>query len=186
MSVNLYDGFTNKVTGESFKCISFSEKAFTFEWIVEPGGYVPFEHVHLKQDEIFYIKEGEMKLVINGQEFIVGQGERITVLKGKRHIAYNNRNSRLHCIIDYTPGLDTYNVFQCFGGLTIDRDTTKNGTVNIPKMLYFTGKMKAKALVRPTKIPAPLFYLAKQFFYIIGTIIGWRKYFKKYTGSVGV
>jgi hypothetical protein len=41
-----------------------------------------------------------------------------------------------------------------FGGLTIDEDTTKNGTVNIPKMLYFGKKMKVQCSTRPTKIPA--------------------------------
>jgi hypothetical protein len=182
MAVTLYDGFTNKITGETFRCISFDRHAFRFDWIVEPKGYVPFEHIHLKQDEIFYVKKGELRIIIDGKENIVREGERITVRRGKRHTAYNNRPAQLHCVVEYTPGLDTYEFFQCFGGLTIDGDISKNGTVNIPKMLYFGRKMKTQSLVRPTKIPAPVFSLAGNLFFIIGSLSGWNKLFTKYTG----
>jgi hypothetical protein len=64
----------------------------------------------------------------------------------------------------------------------MDGHITRNGTVNIPKMLYFGKKMKAQCMVRPTNIPAPLFYMAGQFFFVIGTVRGWNKLFKKYTG----
>jgi hypothetical protein len=47
MAVNLYDGFINEITGESFRCISFSKGTFAFEWTVQPNGYVPFEHIHI-------------------------------------------------------------------------------------------------------------------------------------------
>lgn len=181
MATDLYNGFTNIITGEKFKCISYNENSFRFDWIVEPGGYVPFEHVHLKQDEIFYIKAGEMKIQIENKEYLIGEGQSIRVSKGKRHIAYNNKPSTLYCEVEYSPGLDTYKFFQCFGGLTLDRDTTKNGTVNIPKMLYFTKRMKAICISRPTNIPSPLFYLALNFFFIAGSLSGWKKQFKKYT-----
>jgi quercetin dioxygenase-like cupin family protein len=183
MAVILYDGFTNKVTGETFRCISFDQSAFRFDWIVEPQGYIPFEHIHLNQDEIFYVRSGEMRMLIDDEEYIVREGQSITVPKGKRHIARNNRSARLHCEVAYRPGLDTYEFFQCFGGLTIDGDITKNGTVNIPKMLYFGKKMKAKSMVRPTNVPAPLFALAGNFFFILGKIRGWNKLFTKYTGK---
>ena len=183
MPVNLYEGFTNRIAGETFRCLSFSKEAFSFEWIVQPNGYVPFEHIHLKQDEVFHIKKGEMKMVIGGKEYIVGEHQRITVPKGARHIAYNNKPTLLHCVVEYVPGLDNYKFFQCFGGLTIDRDTTKNGTVNMPKMLYFSKKMKAQCTTRPTSIPRPFFYLALNLFFIVGTMLGWSKLFTKYTGE---
>jgi mannose-6-phosphate isomerase-like protein (cupin superfamily) len=117
MSVNLYDGFTNKIAGETFRCTSFNKDAFSFDWIVQPGGYVPFEHIHLNQDEIFYIKKGELRIIIDDKEFILGEGQRIRVPKGQRHIAYNNKGTQLHCEVQYRPGLDTYKFFQCSGDL---------------------------------------------------------------------
>lgn len=183
MAVDLYSGFTNNKTGEKFQCIAFDKNAFRFDWIVEPGRYIPFEHIHLQQDEIFCVKAGELRILIDGKQYNVGEGQSITVSKGKRHVAYNNQPSWLHCIVEYTPVLDNYKFFQCFGGLTIDGGTTKNGTVNIPKMLYFTRKMKAKCITRPSNIPAPIFYLALNFFFIVGSILGWNKQIEKYTGN---
>lgn len=133
MSVNLYKGFTNEITGETFRCISYNKDAFIFQWIVQPGGYVPFEHIHLYQDEIFHIHKGEIRIIIEGIEHIVGEGKSITVPKGKRHIAYNNKPSMLQCVAEYKPGLDNYTFFQCFGGLTIDRDTSKKWKSEYPQ-----------------------------------------------------
>jgi hypothetical protein len=75
MAVTLYDGFTNKITGETFRCISFDRYAFRFDWIVEPKGYMPFEHIHLKQDEIFYVKKGELRI-------LSGKGSELQFRKG--------------------------------------------------------------------------------------------------------
>ncbi|HET6765991.1 MAG TPA: cupin domain-containing protein [Chitinophagaceae bacterium] len=93
MAVDLYIGFTNNKTGETFQCIFFDEHVFRFDWIVQPCGYVPFEHIHLYQDELFYVKSGELRILIDGKQYVVGAGQNITVPKGKRHIAYNNQAS---------------------------------------------------------------------------------------------
>ncbi|MCC7025875.1 MAG: cupin domain-containing protein [Saprospiraceae bacterium] len=183
MAVNVYDGFTNQIARETFRCLSYNKEAFTIEWLVEPEGYVPFEHIHLNQDEIFHIKKGEMRILIEGKEHIVPAGESIIVPKGTPHIAYNNKPERLESIVEYKPGLDNYKFFQCFGGLLIDGDTSKNGTVNIPKMCYFTKKMNAQSITRPTSIPAPIFKIAIHISYIIGSIVGWKKLYFKYTGD---
>lgn len=183
MAIDLYKGFTNKIAGETFVCTSAEEAAFCFDWIVQPEGYVPFNHIHLNQDEVFYIKEGELRMVIDGKESIVRKGECITVPKGSRHIACNNKPSVLHCAVEYRPGLDIDKIFQCFGGLTIDGDVSKNGTINIPKMLYFSKKMKAQSITRPSRIPAAIFTLASGFFFIAGTLLGWNRLLVKYTGK---
>ena len=183
MPINLYEGFQNKIAGESFRCVAFNREAFTLEWTVQPNGYVPFEHIHLNQDEVFHIKAGEIRIIIDGIEHICGPGETITVPKGKRHIAFNNKAELLTCFIEYKPGLDNYKFFQCFGGLTLDEDIDKRGEINIPKMLYFTKKMKARCVTRPTSIPPAVFNLAINFFYVLGIFLGWRRLYTKYTGE---
>jgi mannose-6-phosphate isomerase-like protein (cupin superfamily) len=182
MATNIYQPCTNPVTGETFKAISFDKDAFVMQWTVQPKGYVPFKHIHLNQDEIFHIKSGEMKIVMNGREYVAGQGETITVPKGVAHIAYNTKDDVLDCVVEYRPGLDHDIFMQCFCGLTNDRLLDAKGGINIPKMGYFLAKMKAKCMARPTNIPAPLFNIALQFFYVRGTLGGWEKLYKKYTG----
>ena len=57
MAIDLYQPFTNPITRETFRCISSTEAAYTMEWTLYPGGYVPFEHVHVSQDETFHIQQ---------------------------------------------------------------------------------------------------------------------------------
>ena len=181
MATDLYAGFTNPIAGETFRCISFTEDAFTIEWIVQPKGYVPFEHIHINQDEVFHIRTGEMRILIDGKEHIGKSGDTITVPKGKRHIAFNNKPDVLTCMVEYRPGLDNYKFFQCFGGLTLDEDYDKKGQINIPKMCYFTKKMNAQCITRPTSIPSPIFKIVINLFYVVGSILGWNNLYTKYT-----
>ncbi len=183
MATDLYAGFTNPIAGETFRCVSFTEEALTIDWIVQPEGYVPFEHIHLNQAEIFHVKSGEMRILIDGAEHIGKPGDMITVPAGKRHIAYNNASEVLTCVVEYRPGLDNFKFFQCFGGLTLDKDYNNKGQINIPKMGYFTRKMNAQCITRPTSIPAPVFNLAINLFYVMGIILGWKKLYAKYTGE---
>ncbi|MCE3294416.1 MAG: cupin protein [Crocinitomicaceae bacterium] len=183
MATDLYAGFTNPNAGETFRCISNDEEAFIFEWIVQPGGHVPNPHIHFTQDELFHVRSGTTRMVLDGKEYIGNAGDSINVPKGISHIAYNDTNEALTCIVEFRPALDTFKFFQCMGGLVLDKDYDKNGQVNIPKMCYFMKKMKAKSITRPTKIPAPVFKIVLQLFYITGTIRGWNKYYTKYTGE---
>jgi len=181
MAIDIYQPFTNPVTKETFRCLSCTEEAYVMEWIVAPEGYVPFEHIHVSQDEIFHVKQGEIRVVINRQQQIGKVGQTVTVPYGVRHIAYNNTSETLTCIVEYKPGLDISKSFQCFGGLTYDLDVPGRYGINIPKMMYFMKKMNAKALARPTNVPAPVFGILMNGFYFLGELAGWERLYKKYT-----
>jgi quercetin dioxygenase-like cupin family protein len=181
MATDLFKGFSNKITGESFRCLSSTPEAFIIEWKVEPNGFVPFEHIHLNQDELFQVVSGEVKFLIEGKQHIAGAGETITVDRGKAHIAFNNKNEILKCIVEYRPGLDMFKFYQCMGGLVLDNDLDSKGQMNMSKLGYFTKRMNAKCITRPTNIPASFFKLGLFFIYIIGSLRGWDKLFKKYT-----
>jgi len=182
MAVDLYQPFTNPITKETFRCLSSSAEVYETEWIVGPGGYVPFEHVHLSQDEIFHVRKGEIRLVISGREQIATAGQTVMVPHGQRQTGANSGPGVLDCVLEYRPGLDSYKVFQCFAGLTLDGDIDRRGLVNAPKMMYFLRKMNAKAVARPSYVPGPLFRLFMEIFFVIGSIAGWEKLYRKYTG----
>lgn len=180
MATNLYESFTHSITGETFTCLSFNKESYTMEWVVQPQGYVPFEHIHYYQDEIFYIKKGSLKFLISGKEVTAGPGETIIIPKGTSHIAENYLNETVECKVEYKPGLDYYTFFQCFIGLLKDKEYDNKGRVNIPKMAYFMYKTKCNAMARPTFIPAPVFSFMMVFFGFVGSLLGWEKQLKKY------
>jgi len=181
MAIDLYRPFTNPITKETFRCISSTPEAYTMEWTVHPGGYVPFEHVHVAQDEIFHVEKGEIRARVNGQTILGKSGDRLVAPRGVKHIAYNDRDEKLVCIVDYKPGLDHYTTMQCFAGLTIDGDIDNRGMVNIPKIMYMLKKAEILSLPRPAFAPEFAFRFGMNFFYAIGGVLGWDSLYKKYT-----
>lgn len=182
MAVDLYQPFTNPITRETFRCISFSEEAFTMEWTVHPGGYVPFEHVHVNQEEIFHIQRGEMRVRVKGVEKIGKAGDIVIVPRGTPHIAFNDREKPLVCIVEYKPGLDQYKTMQCFAGLTLDCDYDNHGLVNVAKIMFMLKRVSALSLTRPAFAPDWLFRLGMHAFFVIGSVLQWESLYKKYTG----
>ena len=181
MATNLYEPCINPISGETFRTISYNEETYTMQWTLQPKGYVPFEHIHYNQDEIFYIKKGEMRILISGVEHIVKEGESITVAKGLAHKAFNNKEEVLDAIVEYKPGLDHYRFMECLCGLTNDNYLDNKGGINIPRMGYFLKRMNAKCMSRPTELPAPMFKIALTFFYLRGMLSGWSSLYSKYT-----
>lgn len=181
MSIDLYKPFTNPITRETFRCISSTLQAYTMEWTVEPGGYVPFEHVHMAQDEIFHVQLGEMRATVGGKTLLGKVGDTLTVPRGVRHIAFNDKSEKLVCIVEYKPGLDHYLTMQCFAGLILDGDIDRRGLVNIPKILYMLKKADAQSLPRPAFAPEIFFRLGMNVFYAVGSVLGWESLYKKYT-----
>ncbi len=151
------------------------------EWTVHPGGYVPFEHVHVNQDEIFHIQRGEMRGRVKGVMHHGKAGDTLTITRGTRHIAFNDKDEPLVCIVEYKPGLDHYKTMQCFAGLTLDCLYDKRGLVNIPRIMFMLKMINAQSLTRPAFAPDLLFHLGMNTFITIGSILKWEALYKKYT-----
>jgi quercetin dioxygenase-like cupin family protein len=181
MAIDLYKPFTNPITKETFRCISSTPEVYTMEWTVHPGGYVPFEHVHVAQDEVFHVEKGEIRARVNKQTFFGKPGDSLVAPRGVRHIAYNDKDTPLVCIVDYKPGLDHYTTMQCFAGLTLDGSIDRRGLVSIPKIMYLLKRADALSLPRPAFAPDFAFRLGMSVFYMVGTMLGWDDLYKKYT-----
>lgn len=181
MAVDLYQPFTNPITRETFRCVSFDESAFVMEWTVHPGGYVPFEHVHVNQDEIFHVQQGEMRVRVKGVEQRGKAGDTLTIPRGIPHIAFNDAEAPLVCTVEYRPGLDHYKTMQCFAGLTLDCDYDRRGLVNIAKIMFMLRRVNALSLTRPSFAPDWLFRLGMNVFYIFGCVMKWETVYTKYT-----
>jgi quercetin dioxygenase-like cupin family protein len=181
MSIDLYKPFTNPITRETFRCISSTPEAYTMEWTVQPGGYVPFEHVHVAQDEIFHVERGEMRAKVGNQVRYGRAGDTVVAPRGVRHIAFNDRDVPLVCTVEYRPGLDHYTTMQCFAGLTLDGEIDRRGLVDIPKIMYLLRRGKILSLPRPAFAPDLLFRFGMEFFYAVGSVLGWEALYKRYT-----
>lgn len=181
--IDIYQPCYNQITKETFRTLSFTEAGLQMQWTVEPDGYVPFEHAHLYQDEIFVIEQGTARFTIDGNTVHGSAGETKTVYAGQMHIAANDGPGLLDCKVTYAPGHNHDKFMQCFMGLTHECDITPTGIVNPAKMGYFTVKLKTKCVTRPATLSPFLFKISLVASYVLGTLLGWNKLLEKYTGE---
>src|SRR5215831_1889347 len=66
-------------------------------------GTEPPPHVHSREDELFYVLEGDLGVYVGEETFKVKAGECIFLPKFKPH-TFVIRSRRLHVLILYTPG----------------------------------------------------------------------------------
>jgi hypothetical protein len=181
MAINIYDQFTNPVTGEVFKGISITPYVFKMQWIKKAGNdHAALPHIHVNQDEIFYVNKGELKLLVKDREYTAGPGEKIIVGKGKSHVVVNSTDE-LDITLEYRPPLDYEKFLQCYEGLVNDRYIDDKGFVDIRMMAYFIKKMKCQSMTIPAGISANKFKLLLHKYYLLGMMKGWNKLYMKYT-----
>jgi hypothetical protein len=108
-------------------------------------------------------------------------GETLTIPRGTRHIAFNDRETPLVCIVEYKPGLDHYKTMQCFAGLTLDCDYDRRGLVNVAKIMFMLKKAQARSLTRPAFAPDWLFRVGMTTFFSLGSLMKWETIYERYT-----
>jgi quercetin dioxygenase-like cupin family protein len=75
---------------------------------VLPGGGPP-PHVHSREDEAFYILEGELEFHADGQRFVATAGAWVTLARGSLHHFRNTGSSTARMLIVATPsGLEDF------------------------------------------------------------------------------
>jgi quercetin dioxygenase-like cupin family protein len=97
------DLYTIKATGEE------TGGAFALiEAVVSPGGGPP-PHSHSREDEAFYVLEGEVTFHADGQSFTAGPGSWVTLAKGSVHRFRNDGRGVARMLICATPaGLENF------------------------------------------------------------------------------
>jgi quercetin dioxygenase-like cupin family protein len=97
------DHYTIKASGED------TGGAFTLIEVLVPPRSGPPPHVHSREDEAFYVLEGEFEVYIDNQRLTAGPGSWVTLAKGSLHYFKNIGQSRGKMLILATPaGLDEF------------------------------------------------------------------------------
>ncbi|MFO0952110.1 MAG: quercetin 2,3-dioxygenase [Isosphaeraceae bacterium] len=78
------------------------------EALVSPGGGPP-PHVHGREDEAFYVLEGQIQFFADGREVLAGPGDWITLAKGSLHCFKNQTDRPARMLVMVTPaGLEQF------------------------------------------------------------------------------
>ncbi len=90
---------------------------FLVEAVVPPGGGPPF-HIQTREEEAFYVLEGELTFYGNDGEIVAGPGTYLNIPKGAKHRFRNNGDTIAKMLFFFTPsGIE--GLFDEFGKMDI-------------------------------------------------------------------
>ena len=93
-----------------------------FEVVSQPQGG-PLPHIQHREDECFYVLEGEFEFLNNGCVFGMGPGSLVYVPKGNLHAYKNVGNEPGRMLVSQTPGGLHERFFEELGEPATDRET---------------------------------------------------------------
>jgi quercetin dioxygenase-like cupin family protein len=91
------DRYTFLVTGEESGGAYFVMEAY-----VPPGGGPP-PHVHTREDETFYVLDGEIEFLLGDETIVATAGDFVNVPRGTVHRFLNASNDTARLILTFTP-----------------------------------------------------------------------------------
>jgi quercetin dioxygenase-like cupin family protein len=91
------DHYTFLVTGEES-----GGAYFAMEALVPPGGGPP-PHIHTREDETFYLLEGEIEFLLGEQLIVAGPGDFVNVPRGTVHRFQNTGTDSARLVLTFTP-----------------------------------------------------------------------------------
>ena len=106
------DGKTFGVVGQKFRILARGEQTggayAAFEAIVPPGDGAP-PHLHVDDEEVFYVADGAITLNVDGHDIDAGTGSFVVVPKGVIHTFRNDGDRDARLLITVRPaGLDKF------------------------------------------------------------------------------
>jgi quercetin dioxygenase-like cupin family protein len=91
------DHYTFLVTGEES-----GGAYFAMEALVPPGGGPP-PHIHTREDETFYLLEGQVEFLLGDELVMAGAGDFVNVPRGTVHRFLNTGTETARMILTFTP-----------------------------------------------------------------------------------
>ena len=113
------DRYTFLVTGEETAGAYFAMEAF-----VPPGGGPP-PHIHTREDETFYLLEGQIEFLLGEETVLAGPGDFVNVPRGVVHCFRNAGTEIARLVVTFNPaGME--------GFFEDTLDSAPNGSPDVP------------------------------------------------------
>ncbi len=181
--VNKGDIIVNKITGDIVEFLATSAETagkFTrIKFTIKPGGFKAVEHLHPQFDESFKILSGKLTYILNGEKNSIKAGQQITLPKGIKHVHFNDEREDLVMEQTFSPSLDVEVFLQNLFGLTAE-GRFKNGSPQFLQLIMWQRKLEAKTYI--TKIPVGAQKLLSYALAPVGSMLGYKASYTKYSG----
>lgn len=105
-----------------------------WESVIRPGEGAPV-HVHLDNEEAFYLLEGELRLVVGGREQVIHPGAFALVPRGVSHAFTNPAATSARMLTIMSPPMDRYRAALTDLLAALPGDSPRNVTALDPAVL---------------------------------------------------
>lgn len=78
------------------------------ERTLPPGGRRPPPHRHTNCSEAYFVLDGEVTLVVEGEELILGTEQFVLVPRGTAHTFGNSGEAEARLLVIHAPAMDAY------------------------------------------------------------------------------
>ncbi|WP_235864022.1 cupin domain-containing protein [Sutcliffiella halmapala] len=106
------------------------------EHLVKKMGAMNGPHWHPELTESFTVKEGKMRFMVDGKEYLLGPGQQLKVLPKQLHQFWNESEEQLLVIHEIRPPKNHWDMFKIIHKLTIQNKVNAKG---IPKNPLWLG-----------------------------------------------
>lgn len=104
-----------------------------FEFIQEPGGFGPAPHIHREREELFYVLEGDVDILVGEQVVKCPPGGFVLVPRGMPHTFANRGTQRARLLIMFCPAGQREKYFE--GLAQLMKDGQKPDPVALAELL---------------------------------------------------
>jgi len=138
------DVLENPNTGERLEFLQTSEDTdgglLQVMLTVKPSGIIAAPHIHPVQEERLIVQSGTLRLVVNGEESLLGSGQVGVAARGLPHVLWNSGEDQLKLLVEFRPALQMEDILTSLFELGRVGRTNQAGVPNLLQVAVMLRK----------------------------------------------
>ena len=134
-------------------------------------------HIHLRCEERFEVVEGQLGIISDGEQRLLGVGEEVLIPPGTPHTFWNAGEDELRFITDVRPPGQLQIYWETVFGLAEDGKVDKNGLPNLLQLAVIAPLADSYA----PNIPVPVTKFIIKLLGGIGRLLGYKESYPQYS-----
>jgi mannose-6-phosphate isomerase-like protein (cupin superfamily) len=123
------------------------------ELALRPGGRVPVDHIHARQEERFEVISGTARVRVGKTVRDLTAGESVAVPPGTVHRVWNETDEDVRVLVEFRPAMNTESLFEAICALARDGKVDRRGLPNPLRMAVVARALRDETYLAGIPIP---------------------------------
>ena len=174
----------NPVSGERYAFLKTAAdtdgELLQFELSLRPGGRVPVDHIHTRQEERFEVISGTARVRVGKRWRDLRAGESVVVPAGTPHGLRNETGEEVRVLAEFRPAMKMETFFETYCGLAQDGRVNKQGLPSPLRNAVIVRGLHSETYL--AGIPIGLQKVALALLAPLGRLLGYQAHYPEYSG----